>query len=135
MEWVAVCPELDIGLGVPRPTIDLHVVDGEQRLLMPSTGRDLTADMQRYAARKVDELRSLDLAGYILKSKSPSCGLGSTKIHDQTGEVLHRAGNGAFAAVLRERFPELPVAEETTLAGSEQLRQFVAAVLARHSLK
>ena len=125
VEWVPVCPELEIGLGVPRAPIDLFETSAGLRLIEPSTGRDLTGTMGDFAARKVEQLRALNLSGYLLKSKSPSCGLGSTKVHGSEGELIRRNGTGVFAAVLRRAMPDLPIAEEADLADKTALEDFI----------
>ena len=113
VEWVPVCPEVEIGLGTPRPPIELHDIGGAVRLIMPSTGRDLTDDMREYAERKVAALAGMGLSGYILKSRSPSCGLSS----------------GVFAAVLKARLPALPIEEETGLREAAARATFLTRVL------
>ena len=130
VEWVPVCPEIDIGLGTPRPAIDLRDTKNGIRLVVPETGRDLTIEMQRYAERKVAALAAMGLSGYVLKSKSPSCGLGSASARGDTGALLHRHGTGLFAAVLTAQLPDLPVEEETSLADPVRLSRFVERVRA-----
>lgn len=125
VEWVPVCPEIDIGLGVPRPPIDLRQTANGIALVMPETGRVLTAEMRAYAERKVGALAAMHLSGYVLKSKSPSCGLGSTKVYDESGALLHREGTGLFAAVLKQQLPDLPVEEESALADPGRLGNFL----------
>ena len=73
VEWVPVCPEVEAGLGLPRPSMRL-VRDGDEvRMLETKSGRDHTRTMRRFAARRVRALRALDLCGYVLKKDSPSC--------------------------------------------------------------
>src|SRR2546423_1752383 len=75
VEFVPVCPEVEIGLGTPREPIHLVEVAGEIRLRGVESDIDHTTAMRRYARRRVDELAKLDLCGYILKKDSPSCGM------------------------------------------------------------
>ena len=129
VEWVPVCPEIDIGLGVPRPPIDLYATASGVRLVMPATGRDLTEQMRTYAREKVARLQALGISGYVLKAKSPSCAAGSARVLDDEEEVLHRGGTGLFAEVLKAQMPDLPVEEETALADSAVLESFLDRVL------
>jgi uncharacterized protein YbbK (DUF523 family) len=129
VEWVPVCPEIDIGLGVPRPPIDLHAARTGVRLVMPATGRDLTGEMRAYARAKVARLAALGLSGYVLKAKSPSCGLGSARVLDEEGDVLHRQGTGLFAEALKQQLPDLPIEEETALADPAVLETFLSCIL------
>ena len=79
IDFITVCPESDIGLGVPRDPIRL-VRDGEdKKLLQPNTGRDVTLEMKDFCANFLKE--HWDVDGFILKSRSPSCGLKETKIY------------------------------------------------------
>jgi len=74
-----VCPEVEIGLGVPRESLRVVAVDGERRLLQPETGRDVTEAMNTFAE---DFLASLDdVDGFILKNRSPSCGMNDVRVY------------------------------------------------------
>src|SRR5271154_5134987 len=74
-ELVPVCPEVELGLGVPRDPIDLVHSSGPTRLVNAKTGEDLTPRMERFAAERLEALAKLDLRGYVFKARSPSCGL------------------------------------------------------------
>jgi len=101
---VPVCPEVEMGLGVPRPPIR---IDGDGRLVTVDGGVDLTARMARFAA---DRLAALEgIAGFVLKANSPSCGKTGVPHGD------HATGPGLFAAALLRRFPDLPVEDEVRL--------------------
>jgi uncharacterized protein YbbK (DUF523 family) len=72
VELIPVCPEVEIGLGVPRPPVRL-VSDGDEvRMVQPATGRDLTGAMAGFSRTFLDGLQEVD--GFLLKSRSPSCG-------------------------------------------------------------
>ena len=75
VEWVRVCPEVEMGLGTPRDTLRLVRIGNDVHMIMPKTGADHTEGMCAYAARRVRVLAREDLRGYILKKDSPSCGL------------------------------------------------------------
>jgi uncharacterized protein YbgA (DUF1722 family)/uncharacterized protein YbbK (DUF523 family) len=113
-ELVPVCPELEIGLGVPRDPIRLQRRGAEVRVV---GARDPDLDVTeplRALGRRVAESRG-DLSGYILKSKSPSCGMERVKVYDGDDGVPGRDGVGEFARVLMERRPDLPIEEEGRL--------------------
>ena len=114
VEWVRVCPEVEIGLGTPRDPIDLHesAESGRPRLLQGE--RDLTETMRGYALGRIGELRTQRIDGIILKARSPSCGLRGAKLIRRNGDI-ERAGTGIFARTLRESWPELPAFDETDL--------------------
>ena len=135
VEWVPLCPEVEIGLGIPRPTIRLERgPNGEERLVMPSTGADLTIRMADWAESKVSAILNLDLCGYILKKDSPSCGMGRVKVYDPNG-VPARDGTGVFAEILLRRAPHLPIEEEGRLNDPRLRENFIARVFACRSWK
>ena len=134
VQFVAVCPEMDIGLGIPREPIRLVDVEGRVRLRGVKSETDHTAAMQRYARRKTRELARLDLCGYILKKDSPSCGMERVRVHGAQGGV-RRSGTGMFAATLIAAFPDLPVEEEGRLQDLPLRENFVERVFAYHRLR
>lgn len=132
-----VCPEMGIGLGVPRPTIRLVDDDGEDRLVCPSTKEDLTDKMRAFASREADRLRGLGLAGYVLKKDSPSCGIHRIRVSTDAaakGQVARRDGVGLFAAELMRALPELPVEEEGRLNDTGIREDFVERLFANDRL-
>jgi uncharacterized protein YbbK (DUF523 family)/uncharacterized protein YbgA (DUF1722 family) len=133
VEYVPVCPEVELGLGVPRETIRLERRPAGAALVAPRSGRDLTRDMRAYAEERVAWLGTQDLDGYVLKKDSPSCGMERVKVwgaHQATKD-----GVGLFAAVLMERLPHLPVEEEGRLHDDVLRENFVERIFAHRRLK
>jgi uncharacterized protein YbbK (DUF523 family) len=130
-EWVPVCPEVELGLGVPRETLRLEGDPRRPRLVFERARRDITARMSTWSRRRLAELGRLDLCGYVLKSRSPSCGLRSVPVH-RTGRpgAPPRRGSGVFARALMKRFPRLPIEEEEALHERARRERFVRRVLA-----
>ncbi len=115
VEWIPVCPEMELGLPAPRSTLRLiRGEEGEVRLYMPESQEDHSEAMRAYAAARVEVLASEGLCVYILKSNSPSCGLKGLKIYERDGGISHD-GQGLFAEALRQRLPELLLNEERDL--------------------
>jgi len=129
VEWVPVCPEVEVGMGTPREPLQLVRVGETTRMVTATTGFDYTDRMNDWARARVEALAREDLDGYVLKSKSPSCGAWNVKV---TGESGSRAANGRglFASALLERFPLLPVEEEGRLADPAVRSDFIARVVA-----
>ena len=127
VEWVPVCPEVEIGLGVPRPPIRLVGRPGAPRLVVERTGEDLTARMSRFAEARAAELDALD--GYVFKRASPTCGLFRVRVYGDAGE-LRGAGRGLYAAAITRRSPLLPVEEEGRLADAAIRENFIERVFA-----
>jgi len=98
-----VCPEMEIGLGCPREPIRVVSAGGERRLVQPATGRDLSADMRAFAARFLDAAGEVD--GFLLKSRSPSCGIKDVKEYRRPEDDAPRGvGCGFFGEAVLERF-------------------------------
>jgi uncharacterized protein YbgA (DUF1722 family)/uncharacterized protein YbbK (DUF523 family) len=134
VEWVPVCPEVEMGLGTPRETLRLVRIQGDIRLIMPKTGADHTTAMRAYASRRVAELAKEDLCGYILKKDSPSCGMERVRVFDAQG-VPVKSGRGLFAEALLQHFPHLPVEVEGRLSEPRLRENFVERVFAYHRLR
>ncbi|MGQ9586280.1 MAG: YbgA family protein [Anaerolineae bacterium] len=112
--FVLVCPEVEIGLGVPRDPVRVVLVDGERRLLQPATGLDVTEQMWAFAQAFLGSLEAVD--GFILKGRSPSCGIQEVKVYPP-GEKVAAVGKaeGFFGGAVKERFPGWPIEEEGRL--------------------
>ncbi len=112
--FVPVCPELEIGLGVPRDPIRIIAVDGEARLIQPTTDRDLTAAMVDFSDRFLAGLGEVD--GFILKNRSPSCGIADVKIYQGFEKSASTTrGPGFFGGRVVELFPGLAIEDEGRL--------------------
>ena len=110
--WAAICPEVEIGLGVPRPKIQLERSGGaDYRLVMPEGNRDLTHKMLAHCRRLARRLRKQRVCGCLLKSRSPSCGLSRVKTYSSDGR-MRREGVGFFARTIQDMMPGLPVEED-----------------------
>jgi uncharacterized protein YbgA (DUF1722 family)/uncharacterized protein YbbK (DUF523 family) len=111
VEWVPVCPEVEMGLPTPRESMRL-VGDPEQpRLIAPKSGTDHTDRMVAWASRRAEELDEEKLHGFIFKRGSPSSGLYRVRVYDENG-MPQRVGIGMFPREIVRRYPLLPVEEE-----------------------
>jgi uncharacterized protein YbbK (DUF523 family) len=133
VEWVPICPEVQAGMGVPRPPVRLVDRGGELRMLEVLSGRDHTDRMRRFAERHVATIRQLDLHGFVLKKDSPSCGVHRVTVHSEAGGP-RRTGRGLFAEVLLEAHPLLPVEEDERLSDSALLENFIERAIAYRAL-
>lgn len=129
VEWIPVCPEIEIGLGIPRDTLRLAGDEEAPRLVVQKTGEDLTARMRRYAETKTRQLEALGLHGYVLKRASPSCGLFRVRVYRESG-TPSGGGRGLYADELVRRFPALPVEEEGRLNDAAIRENFIERVFA-----
>ena len=129
VEWVPVCPEVEMGLGVPRDTLRLELQRDDIRLIMPKTGADYTEPMRAFTAQRLAALARERLCGYILKKASPSCGMERVRLYPDNG-MPRKSGQGLFAAALMQCFPHLPVEEEGRLNDPRLQENFVTRVFA-----
>lgn len=131
IEYLDFCPESDIGLGVPRQRL-IIVEDGlSKRLIQPETGKDFTEQMIDYANTTVSSIDEID--GFILKAKSPSCGVGSTKLY-RDGSIAGKT-DGFFAEAIKKSFPHLPVEDEGRLRDEGIRKHFLTRVFAFSELR
>jgi uncharacterized protein YbgA (DUF1722 family)/uncharacterized protein YbbK (DUF523 family) len=114
VEFVPVCPEVEVGFGVPRETLRLEGNIDAPRLVTTKTRIDHTERMLAWAARRVRELEKEDLCGYIFKKGSPSSGMMRVKVYSEKGQPVTK-GVGLFARAFMAHFPLLPVEEEGRL--------------------
>jgi uncharacterized protein YbbK (DUF523 family) len=126
---IELCPEVGIGLGVPRDPIRLQRNGPGVSLVQPATARDLTTAMHHYSLATLDSLDCVD--GFILKSRSPSCGIRGVSIFADAGAEIVDTGAGMFAAAVLERFPHLPVEDELTLRDPDTRANFLTRIFAR----
>ncbi|WP_159944541.1 MULTISPECIES: DUF523 and DUF1722 domain-containing protein [unclassified Nocardiopsis] len=133
VDWLPVCPEAEIGLGVPRPTLRLQRREDGDRVVSSADGADHSDDLARTADRHLEQLRRLD--GYVLKNKSPSCGLFALPVFNRNGDRVDGRGRGAFARRLTELLPALPVEEQGRLMDPVLRELFVERVFAHARLR
>jgi len=135
VEFVPVCPEFELGLGVPRETLRLvKGQDGKVSLIANESGIDHTMAMRAFADRRTASLAGEDLSGYLLKKDSPSCGMERVKVYGLRG-TPSRDGRGLYAASLLNRYPNLPVEEEGRLNDPRLRENFIERVFAYRRLR
>ena len=114
VEFRPVCPEVEIGLGIPRDPVRIVKESDEMRLVQPATGDDVTDKMTGFAESFLNSVGEVD--GFILKSRSPSCGLKDVKIYPnmEKGSSGMR-GSGFFGGAVMDKFPSSPIEDEGRL--------------------
>ena len=134
VRWFPLCPEVEIGLGIPRPTIRLQGEVASPKLVEPRSGEDLTERMNDWSRSKMEEVASWDLHGYVLKKGSPSCGLFRVRVYNDK-DMPQREGRGLFAARLTEHLPMLPVEEEGRLHDPPLRENFIERIFVHERWK
>ena len=127
-EWVSVCPEVEYGLPVPREAMRLERNPGSPRIVTISTGIDHTEGMLRWARKKLKDIESDNLCGFIFKSRSPSSGIRGVKVYANS-KLLNRRGIGIFGAAFIEHFPLMPVIDDDMLHDPRLRKKFMERVL------
>ena len=134
VEWVPVCPEVEVGMGIPRPMLRLVRSGDDLRMVAERSGEDHTRGMRSFARKRVAALRKLDLAGYVLKKDSPSCGMARVRLYGEKG-MPEKKGRGLFAQALLEGIPQLPIEEEGRLHDPALRENFIERVFAYRRLR
>jgi uncharacterized protein YbgA (DUF1722 family)/uncharacterized protein YbbK (DUF523 family) len=127
VEWVPICPEVEAGFGAPREAMRLIGTPQHPRLVTIKSGTDHTRALETMATNRIEELKHLDLAGYVFKKGSPSCGTERVRVYNKEG-VVSRNGIGLFARAFIEQFPLIPVEEEGRLCDSTLRENFIERV-------
>ncbi len=128
--YVPVCPEVELGMGIPREPVRLEGAVSSPRMVGTRTGTDHTEAMNAWARRRVAGLDALDLCGYVLKKNSPSCGMERVKVYPPAGGAPAKGGAGLFARALLDRHPLLPTEEEGRLHDPVLRENFIERVFA-----
>lgn len=107
-EIIPFCPEAPL-FGTPRERISVVEIDKKNRIITDNTNKDVTKLLE-------DEINSfIKLHPYadkiILKSKSPSCGLGTTPVLNTQKEII-KQGNGIAADIFQKHYKNTPIEDE-----------------------
>ena len=119
------CPEMAIGLGVPRETIRLVEIDGKTEAI---GNKNTELNVTQALVQSAHEQRSWHqrIFGYIVKKDSPSCGMERVKVYYK--DQPQRSGSGLYTATMMQNFPTLPVEEEGRLGDPVLRESFVKRV-------
>lgn len=130
-EFVPFCPEVAIGLSIPRPPIRLVAVGrhGRRARGVKDESLDVTDQLVAYAETVVPKLA--DVSGYILKKDSPSCGMKGVEVYSAKGKPIDSA-SGIYAGTLMAQLPELPFEEEDRLMEPHTRENFIERVFVYH---
>jgi len=132
-ELVPLCPEMEAGMGVPREPVHLVGDPAAPRMIGNQSGEDWTVRVGALVRERVTQLGAMRIAGCVLKSRSPSCGIDGVDVAAEDGR-LEPIGRGLLAAQLRRQLPSLPVEQERGLHDVGRREHFVVRVFAHHRL-
>ena len=134
-EYVSVCPEMEVGMGVPRETVALYGNLENSRMISKKTQTDWTIPMKSYIKTRISSLALDNLCGYIFKNKSPSCGLGRIPVYAEFGSNKVRHGMGMFANEFTEYYPLIPTEDEGRLNDPKIRENFIVKVFSFYRLQ
>ena len=134
-EYVSICPEIEVGMGVPRETVALYGNPEKSQMISKKTQVDWTSPMKNYIKNCLKSLAHDDLCGYIFKSKSPSCGLGRIPVYSEFGSNKVRHGSGIFAQAFTKAFPLIPKEDEGRLNDPKIRDNFIVRVFSFYRLQ
>jgi uncharacterized protein YbgA (DUF1722 family)/uncharacterized protein YbbK (DUF523 family) len=125
VDFLPVCPEVEIGLGVPRDPVRIILKNGKQSLVQPASGRDLTEVMEAFCTDFLGSTGEID--GFILKYRSPSCGIKDVKVYPNTALKSAAIGktSGYFGEAVLKKFPYLPIEDEGRLRNKRIKEHFM----------
>ena len=129
VEFVCVCPEVEIGLGTPRAPVRV-VASGESfKLIQPASGLDVSDKMREFSRGFLDGLKEVD--GFILKNRSPSCGFTDVKVYagPEKGAAIGRTA-GFFGGAVLEKVGDRAVEDEGRLLNLSIREHFLTRVFA-----
>ena len=132
IDFIPVCPEVEAGFGVPRPTIQLRKFDEQIRVVRSDDAAiDVTAKIDAVAQQRAQQL-SGEISGFILKKKSPSCGMERVPVAIEPGRPYDRSGTGRFTRTFHQLAPLVPLEEEGRLCDAALRENFLERVYALH---
>lgn len=131
--FVPFCPEA-IAFGTPRPSVKL--VEKNEKILVITNegGINLSKELLDKANEELQKIIDANLSGIIFKARSPSCGLGSAKVY-QNSSLIDSSADGIFAALCREKFPLLPMEDESGLEDENRRENFIVHLFAYNSIE
>jgi len=134
VEYIAVCPEVDIGMPVPRPTVLLYKKGEQIRMIEPNSMKDYTDEMLNFSEAFLKSLGEVD--GFLLKAKSPSCGVKDTKLYQENLKgLINGRSSGLFAQKAMEYYPYLPIEDEGRLNDYWIRRDFLTKIFSHARLR
>ncbi len=138
VDYISACPEMAIGLPVPREA--LRIIRGENdqdRLVFSNSGTDKTEEMLKFSKEYLQQLSEQDIDGFILKHRSPSCGMNDVKIYKGTGKSNSIPGKttGLFGRMVEELFPQVPIENEGRLLNYSIREHFMIRVFMMRDFK
>ena len=125
VDFIPVCPEVEIGLGIPREAVRLVMTNSKIKLLNSSDSENYSTAMQDFSDNFLKTQKKIN--GFILKSRSPSCGIKEVKLYPGIGRVqaISSKSKGIFGNAVLDKFGYLAVEDEGRLTNLHLREQFL----------
>lgn len=134
VEYITVCPEVDIGMPVPRPSVLLYKKDNQIRMIEPNSMKDYTEEIINYSENFLKSVGEVD--GFLLKAKSPSCGVKDAKLYQENlKDLTNGKSSGLFAQKAMDHYSYLPVEDEGRLNDYWIRRDFLTKIFSYARLR
>ena len=134
VEFITVCPEKEIGLGIPRKPVRLIIENDEKRLFQPATGNDVTENMREFTNEFLKKTENID--GFIVKHRSPTCGFHDVKIYKGKNDKMGSfRGEGIFGKAILSRYPDWPIEDEGRLRNFSIRENFLVGIFTLASFR
>ncbi|MDP2912472.1 MAG: DUF523 domain-containing protein, partial [Candidatus Omnitrophota bacterium] len=135
VEFITACPEAEIGLGIPRDQVRIVINTAGKRLIQLNTKKDVTKDIKKFVSGLIESLGD-NIDGFILKDRSPSCGIRGVKAYAglRAKEASKRTA-GFFGGEVARRFPGLAIESDARLRNRDIRERFLTKVFARAAFK
>ncbi len=131
-DFVSECPEVSIGLGIPRKPIRLIGNTKAPRAVATHDNElDYTNKLMAFGEQKAKQHQQI--CGYIFMKNSPSCGLFRVKVYGENGYPEKGGGRGIYAKAITDANPLLPVEESGRLTDPPLRENFITRVFAYHN--
>ncbi|SMB92544.1 Uncharacterized conserved protein YbgA, DUF1722 family [Desulfonispora thiosulfatigenes DSM 11270] len=130
VNFSTVCPEVGIGLPIPRDTLRVVNIDDIEKIVISKTGEDVTEKMKQFSDDFINNLNNDEIDGFILKGKSPSCGIKDVKVYTSTekGPALPKKSSGIFANIALDKYPNILVENEGRLTNYNIREHFLTRI-------
>lgn len=135
VDFIVVCPEKEIGLGVPRESIRIIKKEKNKSLVFSKSGKDITQQMIDFGSNYSNELKNQSIHGVILKSRSPSCGIKDVKIYNGIGKssLSSSKTSGFFGEIILNDFQGIAIEDEGRLRNYNIRDQFLKRIFITYS--
>jgi len=129
VEFVCVCPEVEIGLGTPRAPVRIVSSGVSFKLIQPASGLDVSDKMREFSRSFLEGLKEVD--GFILKNRSPSCGFTGVNVYSgpEKGASIGKTA-GFFGGAVQKKFGNLAIEDEGRLLNLNIREHFLTLVFA-----